>query len=285
MVMIESVAPEQSFFQTFWTYGRHVGEAIESVVRMCSHLGIRNAIANDVDTFNFKSLPRNVVRDQKLNVFYVPGRSYFPTEKSFIAPFGIIKASEEGKYDYSLIREGFALEKTTAGIYQVEAVVRRDRLFETFIELVKRLPSIKVFWVKVAGDWEDENREQLWTNEMLNTVALIAGFLESHWNDTVANGHVALTAYSSVGQTNLSIDTHKTIKVLTKSAKIQNRMAAALRRLKFEELAEFHSLEYGFYHYHYRPARSKPRKRLIAELKRQGFSLWRENIVSPAELQ
>ena len=116
--------------------------------------------------------------------------------------------------------------------------------------------------------------EEFWTNENLNTVESITGFLATHAKDTIANGHVALTIYSSIGQTNLLIDTHKTIKVLTKSAKIERRMAAALRKLGFEELSEFHSLEYGYYHWHYRPARSKSRKRLVAALKRDGFRFW-----------
>jgi hypothetical protein len=52
-------------------------------------------------------------------------------------------------------------------------------------------------------------------------------------------------------------------------------MATAFRRLGFEELVEFHSLEYRYYHWHYRPARSKSRTRLVAALKRDGFRLWK----------
>ena len=91
-VMIESVEPEHSFIQLFWTYGNHAGEAIEGVLRACSHLGIRNPIASEADDFDFNLLPDNVVHDKKLNVFYARGRNYFLTEESFIAPFGIIKA-------------------------------------------------------------------------------------------------------------------------------------------------------------------------------------------------
>ena len=160
-------------------------------------------------------------------------------------------------------------------------MVERDKLFNTFVEVVKRLPSIKVFWIKLAADWEDKSREEFWTSEKLNTVELIESFLRSRPKDTIANGHIALTVYSSVGQTNLSIDTHKTIKVLTKSATTQRKMAAALRRLGFEELSKFHSLEYGYYHWHYRPWRSKSRTRLIAALKRDGFRLWKDRGVEP----
>ena len=278
-VMIESVEPEQSFIQVFWTSATHPGEAIEKVLRACARVGIKNAIACELDNFDFESLPASTIYDKKLDVFYSKGRSYFPTEKTFTAPLGIIKSFANGKYDYDLIREGFYQRKSRGGIYEIEVVVERERLFNAFVQLVKRLPSIKVFWIKIAADWEDAGREEFWTNEKLNTVELIAAFLKARWRDTVANGHVALTAYSSAGQTNLLIDTHKTLKVLTKSVTIQRKMLARLRRSGFEQLSKFHSLEYGYYHWHYRPARSKSRTRLIAALKRDGFTFWMDRAV------
>ena len=51
-------------------------------------------------------------------------------------------------------------------------------------------------------------------------------------------------------------------------------MVAGLKRVGFEELAEFYSLEYGYYHWHYRPKKSKSRAVLVAALKRDGFSAW-----------
>ena len=280
MIMIESVEPEQSFIQVFWTSADHPGQAIQRVLRACARLGIKNPYASELDASDIKSLPRNVVHNTNLDVCYSPNRNYFPTENTFIAPFGIIKSFLNGKYDYDLIREGFHQRRTKAGIYEIEVVVENDRLFDTFVQLVKRLPSIKVFWIKLAADWEDAGREEFWTNEKLNTAEAIADFLKAHWNDTVANGHVALTVYGAVGQTNLLIDTHKTIKVLTKSVTIQRKLSAALRRLGVDQLSKLHSLEYGYYHWHYRPARSKSRTRLIAALKKNGFSFWKELVVT-----
>ncbi len=274
-VLIESVEPENSFFQTFWARTDHPGQAIDRILSGCKRLGISNAIACELDVADYYP-PETAIYDDKLNVSYAPGRNYFPTERSFIAPYGIIKSAEDGEYEYSQIREGFSLSKTEDGIYEVEAAIERDKLFDTFLELTNRLPSIRVFWIKFAGDWENRGREEFWTNENLDTVESISSFLTTHANDTVANGHVAVTVYSDVGQTNLIIDTHKTIKVLTRSARIQRTMAARLRKLGFRELSEFFSLEYRFYHWHYRPARSKSRTGLIALLKREGFTLWKE---------
>ncbi|HEX6044664.1 MAG TPA: hypothetical protein VFZ22_09270 [Pyrinomonadaceae bacterium] len=279
-VMIESVEPEQSFIQVFWTSADHPGQAIQKILRACARLGIKNPHACELDSYDFNSMPRSVVRNTSLDIYYSRARNYFPTEKTFLAPDGIVKAFLNGKYDYDLIREGFHQRRTKAGIYEIEVVVERERLFDTFVQLIKRLSSIKVFWIKLAADWEDAGREELWTNEKLNTVELIADFLKACWNDTVANGHVALTAYSAVGQTNLLIDTHKTIKILTKSATVQRKMSAALRRLGFEQLSKFHSLEYGYYHWHYRPSRSKSRTRLIGALRRGGFTLWKTCVVT-----
>jgi hypothetical protein len=189
---------------------------------------------------------------------------------------GIIASNEAGEHHYEQIRQGFSLNQD-GNTYEVEAVIERDNLLNTFFELIKRLPSIKVSWIRIAADWEDRGREQLWTNEELNTLDSISGFLNNHSNDTVANGHVALTVYSAAGQTNLSIDTHNTIVVLSKSAEMLRRLAATFHRLGFPELKEFYSLKYNYHHWHYRPARSRSRTGLVAALKRSGFTLWQEH--------
>ena len=283
-ILIESSEPEESFVQNFWTQATYPGEAIESVLSACVRLGIRNPIARELDSVEFDSSFDEAIHDTESNVRYQGQTFSFPTEKSFNAPVGIIESGEKGEYDYELLREGFSLTRTEEGIYEVEAAVERDKLLNTFIELIGRLPSIKVFWIKIAGDWEDRGREEFWTNESLNTSEAITSFLTTHSSDTVENGHVALTVYSNDGQTNLSIDTHKTIKVVTKSARIQRNMAVHLRRLGFEQLSEFQSLEYGYHHWHYRPARSRSRTELIAALKQDGFTLWKEVIVEPDEV-
>jgi hypothetical protein len=273
-VMIESVEPEESFFQVFWSPAEYPGEAIESILSICPRLGIRNPIARELDYVQFESASDDALHDKKSNVFYSRERYYFPTEKSFVAPLGIIASGEKGEHEYKQLREGFSLTKTEAGIYEVETAIERDKLFDTFIKLIEQLPSIRVFWIKITVDWEDQGREEFWTNENLNTIESIKNFLTTRWADTVANGHVGLTVYSDVGQTNLSIDTHKTVKVLTKSAEMQRRIGTALRSLGFEELAEFHSLEWGYHHWHYRPKRSKSRTKLITALRKDGFKPW-----------
>ena len=271
-VMIESVEPERSFFQLFWSPAELPGEAIESTLSLCARLGIENPIARELDYV--QSFSDHALHDKKANVFYAQERYSFPTEKSFVAPVGIIASGEKGEHEYEQLREGFALSKTEEGISEVEVAIERDKLFDTFVELIKKLPSIRVFWIKIAVDWEDQGREEFWTNENLNTSESIKTFLTTHWADTVANGHVGLTVYSEPGQTNLCIDTHKTMKILTKSAEMQRRMATALSGLGFEELAEFHSLEWGYHHWHYRPKRSKSRTKLITALKKDGFKPW-----------
>jgi hypothetical protein len=273
-VLVESSGPGESFIQVFWAWAGHLGEAIGRVLRACGRLGVENAIPSEADPYDFATLPGHVIHDEKLDVFYDETRYCFPAEKSFAPPLGIIKSCLDGEYGEELIREGFSLTKSGDGLYEIEVVVEGGRLFDTYLALVRRLPSIRVFWVKISADWEEKGREEFWVNEDLNAPELIASYLTDHAKDTVANGHITLTTYSGAGQTNLSIDSHKTIKALTKSVKLQDRMTAALRRLGFDEIAELHSLEYGYYHWHYRPARSKSRAGLVASLKRDGFSAW-----------
>ena len=274
-IMVQSIEPEHSFIQMFWSSGAYLGEAIEAVLRACARLEIKNPIAMELDCVDPDSVPDGALHDEESNVFYAQSRYSFPTEKTFIAPFGIIASGDGGDHDYEQIREGFSLQKTEEGIYEIEAVIERDNLLTTFFELVKSLPSIRVFWIKIAAEWDEVGREQFWTNEDLNTFELIAGFLNNNFDDTVANGHVALTVYSDEGQTNLSIDTHKTVVVMATTSKMQQSMAVTLRQLGFAELSEFYSLRYNYHHWHYRPAQSKSRTKLVATLQQSGFKLWK----------
>ena len=280
--LIESVEPEESFVQVFWCSAKHAGQAIDAVLRACARLEINNPIVSELDLLDLSTVPDDSFHDKKSNVWYARERYTFPTERTFIAPLGIVGTSEKGQHEYEQIREGFRLTKSD-DIYEIEAVLERDDLLKTFFELIKRLPAIRVFWIRIAPDWEKRGWEQLWTNDKLNTIESISSFLATHFNDTVANGHVALTVYSDAGQTNVSIDTHKTIVVLTKSKKMQHRMVAGFRKLGFAELKDFYSLRYGYYHHHYRPTRSKSRRRLVAALKRSGFKLWQEHPVEREE--
>lgn len=65
-----------------------------------------------------------------------------------------------------------------------------------------------------------------------------------------------------------------TISPSSKMCGSASKMVSGLKRLGFEEFPEFYSLEYGCYHWLYRPTRSKSRARLVAALKRAGFSAW-----------
>src|SRR6185503_2894872 len=150
-VMIESIEPEQSFFQVFWSPATHIGAAIDTILSACSRMGFNNPSAREADGVEFDSLPENAVRNKRLNVWHAPERHYFPTEKAFIAPAGIVESGQKGEYDYELIREGFRLPEIEEGIFEVEATIERDKLFDVFVELMKRLPSIRVFWIKLAA--------------------------------------------------------------------------------------------------------------------------------------
>jgi hypothetical protein len=122
-VMIESIEPERSFFQVFWSSATHIGAAIDTIVSACVRMGIRNPSAREADCVAFDSLPENAVHDKRLNIWYGPGRSYFLTEKAFIAPAGIVESIQKGEDDYELIREGFRLPEIEEGIYEVERLL------------------------------------------------------------------------------------------------------------------------------------------------------------------
>jgi hypothetical protein len=276
IVFITSTGPEESFIQVFWAWAEHPGEAVDKVLAACDRMGVQNAHAMELNYYDDTLLPDEVVHDEMFDVTYEPHHYIYPTVKVFIPPRGIIRSHIDAEQlDPDLIRQGFGSELQDDSSYRVEVVLEQHQLFWTFDTLMKRLPSITVFWVSLTTDWEGIEGEEIWVNEALNTPESIADYLLTHVRDTLDNGYVTLMAYSDVGRTNLFIDSHKTIKVLTESEDVQAAVIMALRDLGLPELDELYRLEFGYYHWHYRPQGSKSRAELVTALSEHGFSHWR----------
>jgi hypothetical protein len=75
------------------------------------------------------------------------------------------------------------------------------------------------------------------------------------------------------GETNLTLDDHKKIQLHTKDEGVFRHFIGQLINLGFEQTREFYNLQYGFHHWHYRPAESFTRREFKAMLEQQGFQL------------
>ena len=258
----------------FFSYGEHCGDALAKAFICAQEKNFHNPYVSEAarldDVVSFEK-PNDLVKlsDQ---VYMKPTLSSLPIEdpdKDFIPPVGVVKGTEEGEFPYNLIKEGFvAYEKDEDGFYQFELVVEKDNLIDVFLETISFLPGVDGFWIYIWDHW-DEQQEELWIAEDFDTEEAVIGFLLQHQADTLENGHIDCVVHYLEGETNLTLDEHKKIRLSTKDGDLFNDFIKQVMDLGFEQLEDLYSLEFDYPHLHYRPADSLPRegfKELLAEM-------------------
>ncbi|MCD6068027.1 MAG: hypothetical protein K0S33_2853 [Bacteroidetes bacterium] len=264
-------------FGNFYAYGGHMGEALQNAFMAALMYNFHQPSLVEADLMeSFEAIgePAELIQiaDEvhlRIPIFSFP---YNDPDRSFEAPTGIVKAAGEDTYDYELIRECFiTYEKDAEGIYELELVAGKTRLEETFVALIKSMPSIDGFWVYLDNDWE-HNLTELWTAKHLTSKESVIAFLQKQKKNTLENGFVKLVVHSSKGDTNLKLNDHKKIRLHTEDEGVFRSFILQLRSMGYEQnTEEYYNLEFGFHHWHYRPAGSLTRSGFIKMLEAEQF--------------
>lgn len=279
-IIIEAVEGPEAFLQICWAFGRHAGEAVDAVLDYVRQEKFDDVVVVQVDLYDFDELPGEEVLQMESGIFVSDTRFGYPLEEfpQFRLPYGVIPAQGESDWKYEDLGEGFIRYQDDNGTEHLAVAVDGRRLLELFIDLVRILPSIRVLWLKLAGDWEEAGVNEFYANESLCEVAGIDKFLQTHPEDTVRNGFITITVYSDDGTLNLSLDEHKMIHWSTAEEKHIDMMAGWLEEKGYslyKEAEEFRRIAYGYHHYHFRPGKSRGREELVEFLRGRGFYLWR----------
>lgn len=142
------------------------------------------------------------------------------------------------------------------------------------------MPSIDALWIYIKDHWQDHGETELWVSKTLTKKAAIKSFLVSNKPDTLDNGFLDIVVHSTCGSTNLTYDEHKNIRITTKDENIFNKFGHQIIDSGFKQTRNLHSLDNGFYHWHYRPFNSMDRTGFKDFLTRNNFELldkWPEN--------
>jgi hypothetical protein len=272
-------AKGKSFCQVFWAWANDIGEAIHLVCRESKFHGIKNPYAREIDPYDFLALPPDVLEGEVEGTYYANKKYHYDNEGTIILPYGIIESCIEGDVFIEEVQEGFECYDNEDNTFCTYVVLDRSNLKKCFIEMVKSLPSIKVSWIVVSKEWEDKSEEVFWSNEKFSSIESVL-FLLNQKESILENGLVKLTIYSDEGATNLSIDFHKTVKVLTKSKDLHCHLRKSLLRLGISENSDIKSIEFGMHHWHYIPYGAPSRCIFEQFLRDKGFSIWKTETVS-----
>lgn len=268
----------------FYTYGEHLGDALNKTVEAAKKQNFLNYNLTEASCLNsFEDIGDNHELVEIAKEVYMRTETYtFPLDDSdneFIPPIGIVKSVYEGEYEYDLIKENFvAYGADDNGVFEFELVLEKKNLVSTFIKSIDFLPSVDGFWIYIKNYWENGPTE-LWVAKHFSDKEIIIEFLKNNKIDTLENGYLDLVVHSTIGETNLTLDDHKKIKLHTKDENVFNGFIGNIIDLGYEQTREFYSLEFGYHHFHYRLSESKSKEEFKMILVANKFELidnWEE---------
>lgn len=265
-------------YGNFYSYGQHLGDALNNAFNDAKPEGFNNPNliqASKLDNFEEIENKDELVTLSD-NVFMRQTTHSFPfddPDKDFIPPVGISNAVEDGEYEYELIKENFvAYGKDENGIFEFELVIGKENLIEVFLKTIDFIPKVDGFWIYIQNHWDNDNTE-LWVAKHFVEKEQALSFLTKQKNNTLENGYIKIVVHSTLGETNLTLDDHKKIQLHTKNVTVYNDFIRQVINLGYTQTEDFYNLEWGFHHWHYRPADSLTRTEFKIMLQDNKFEL------------
>lgn len=273
--LIEETGGDQPFVQTYWARGAQIGEAVDKMLEAARSNGLVNPVLMELDPYDIDNLPEELEEVGRGDVFWAEGRSYFEGDTGFAFPYGVIPSclTDDNTENLDDITEEYSKEVDDDGLHTLVMNVSADRLFPVYERLLNKWDEFEVFWYCLHDHWQDEE-QGMYVNDSLDTPEKITQHLREHWFDSVMNGFVTLTSFVKEGATNININDHKQIVVLTYSEEVSAMMEEFFEAEGVGRNDNMVSVVWGIHHWHYRPSQSLSRNSLSEYLLETGFRKW-----------
>ena len=163
-------------------------------------------------------------------------------------------------------RRGY-VEHADPKLLVIEAMTDGEDLVDLFLGLIERLPSADNLEVRVLDHFDDADKTDVWLTSRVNAKQILR-FLDDHDVDVIGNGHIEVSVYVRAHKATLRLTEHKTVVWLAEDRALEQDVKRWLGELKIppvDALATVNQVS----HFHYRPAKSKDRKKLGEALFRQ----------------
>ncbi|MBA3500626.1 MAG: hypothetical protein M4D80_06760 [Myxococcota bacterium] len=149
----------------------------------------------------------------------------------------------------------------------LEAMTDAEHVVDLFLGIVERLPSADNLEVRVQDHFEDADKTDVWLTSRVNAKQIIR-FLDDHDVDVLHNGHVEVSVYVRAHKATLRLTEHKTVVWLAEERGLEADVKRWLGELAVPHVDGLTTVN-KVSHFHYRPAKSKDRKKLGEQLYRQ----------------
>jgi len=149
----------------------------------------------------------------------------------------------------------------------IEAQTDAEHLTDLFLGLTERLPAADNLEVRVQDHFEDATTSDVWLTSRVNAKKILR-FLDDHDVELLGNGHLELSIYVRAHKATLRLTEHKTVVWLAEERALEVEVTRWLRELDVPRVDKLVTVRDGS-HFHYRPLKTKDRKKLGEELYRQ----------------
>ncbi|HTJ46112.1 MAG TPA: hypothetical protein VL463_28600 [Kofleriaceae bacterium] len=235
--------------------GAHLGDAIANGVR---HVG-RGAWAAAVAVADATEVPLG----EAFGKHEVVARGTTELATGLRWPLGIVPSFGDASRAAAL-HEGWARRKDNV----IEAVVDGPKLDEALMSIVEKLPAADNLEVRVMDHHDGAGTTEVWLTPRIDVKRAIR-MLDDNDIELLHNGHVELSIYLRAQRSTLRLTEHKTIAWLSEDEALTRSILVWLGLEERPELATLAQMG----HFHWRPAATQPRRRLIDKLKRMQMRL------------
>ncbi|HEU4732013.1 MAG TPA: hypothetical protein VFT22_29155 [Kofleriaceae bacterium] len=164
------------------------------------------------------------------------------------------------------VRRGWTV-RPNPELLVIEAQTDAEHLTDLFLGMIERLPSADNLEIRVQDHFEDAGRTDVWLTSRIDARRILR-FLDDHDVELLGNGHLELSVYVRAHKATLRLTEHKTVVWLASERALEADVGRWLGELGVPRAPALVTVK-DVPHFHYRPARSRDRKKLGEELYRQ----------------
>jgi len=237
--------------------GEHLGIAVAAAER---HAAGSFAIAAEVAEESQIPLGESLGKSAVVELGPAP-----PEVPAFHWPVGVLPTLS-GAGAASAARRGWIV-RPDPSLLVIEAQTTADHLTDLFLGLIERLPSADNLEVRVLDHFEAAGRADVWLTSRVDARRILR-LLDDHDEELLGNGHLELSVYVRAQRATLRLTEHKTVVWLAEAGALEADVKRWLGELKVPEVDALVTVK-DAPHFHYRPAKSRDRKRLGDELYRE----------------
>jgi len=239
--------------------GEHLGVAVAAAEK---HVPGAYAIAVDVAVGDGVPLGESVGKQHVVELAEVPELADVP---QFRWPVGALPSLARAG-QVAGVRRGFAV-RPDPGLLVIEAQTDAEHLTDLFLGMLERLPAGDNLEIRVLDHFEDTGTTDVWLTSRINAKKILR-FLDDHDDELLGNGHLEISIYVRAHHATLKLTEHKTVVWLAQGGELAAEVKGWLKELAVPAIDPLVTIT-DAPHYHYRPAKSRDRKKLSEMLYRE----------------